>query len=111
MDITVSGKEHLITVRPSGELDHHAAKLIRTKIDDEILRTGAVNLAFDLSRVTFMDSSGVGVIIGRYRKITALGGRVFLYGMNENVEKLCRMSGLDKLTVMVGADACGKEVF
>lgn len=109
MKIIISGKDKLITAIPAGELDHHAAKQIRTKIDDEIMRSGAINLAFDLSKISFMDSSGVGVIIGRYKKISALGGKVYLYGMNENVEKLCRMSGLDRLTVMVSDEY--EEVF
>lgn len=101
MNIEISGKDHLITVSPRGELDHHVSKQLRERIDEEIMRSGAVNLAFDMSNVSFMDSSGVGVIIGRYKKISALGGRVILYGMNENVKKLCYMSGLDKLTVML----------
>ena len=56
-----------LVVKFDGELDHHVAKNIRTKIDEIIDQQGVRNLIFDLNNMKFMDSSGIGVIIGRYK--------------------------------------------
>ena len=97
MELYLSGKYRALVVRVSGEIDHHAAAGIREVVDRELSRTGARNVAFDLSSVGFMDSSGIGMIMGRSKITSALGGRVIVYGASENIKRIISMSGLNKL--------------
>lgn len=100
MELYISGKYKAIIAKIVGELDHHVASGVRESIDRELLRTGAVNLAFDFGRVSFMDSSGIGVIMGRYKIVTALGGKIVVAGASETVERIINMSGINELVVM-----------
>ncbi len=97
MEIFIAGKYRTLVVKLSGDLDHHSAGKLREKIDRELERTGAVNVAFDFGRVSFMDSSGIGLIMGRYKVVHALGGKIVIYGLSENVRRIIEMSGIDKL--------------
>lgn len=97
MEISIAGKYRTLVVKLSGDLDHHSAGKLREKIDRELERTGAVNVAFDFGRVSFMDSSGIGLIMGRYKVVHALGGKIVIYGLSENVRRIIEMSGIDKL--------------
>ncbi len=97
MIIDLSGKQKLLTVRLEGELDHYTTTNVRKALEKELVSTGAINVAFDFSGVTFMDSSGIGMILGRYKTVRALGGRLILFGMNAQTERLIRMSGVDKI--------------
>lgn len=72
-DSYTSAKSALV-VKIEGELDQHSAVELRRSLDERI-SLGCDNLVFDLGRLEFMDSSGIGVIIGRYKNVTALGGR------------------------------------
>lgn len=97
MTIELSGQQQLITVRLDGEIDHFTASTVKEAVEEELMKTGAVNVAFDFSKVTFMDSSGIGLILGRYKTVSALGGRIILFGMNREILKLMKMSGVDKI--------------
>ena len=97
MIIDLSGQQKLLTVRLDGELDHFTTARVREAVESELVRTGAVNVAFGFSGVTFMDSSGIGMILGRYKTVTALGGRIILFGMNGETERIMRMSGVDRI--------------
>ena len=78
----------------SGEIDHHSADRIRGDIDDELQLYDVKNLVFDFSDVTFMDSSGIGVVLGRYKKIRAMGGTVAIRGAGSLVRQILEMSGV-----------------
>ena len=69
MEIIYEMTGDTLTAQLMGELDHHAAAKVRGDIDDTMDRYGAKNLIFDFSRVTFMDSAGIGVVLGRYKQI------------------------------------------
>ncbi len=97
MIIELSGEDRLLTVHMNGELDHRYAEQVRKSIEKEIRRTGALNIAFDFSGVSFMDSSGIGLIMGRFKTVSHLGGKVILYGMNKNIERIMRMSGVERI--------------
>ncbi len=86
-----------LTVCPSGELDSHMAEKIRNTIDSEILKSGARKLVFDLSDIPFMDSSGIGMLIGRYKLMKRMDGQVEVTGMNQSVRRIFRMSGLNQI--------------
>jgi len=97
MEIELTGEKKLLTVRVGGELDHHTVDDIRMRVERELRRTGAINVAFDFSDVTFMDSSGIGVIMGRYKTVRSLGGRVVIFGMSKEIERIVRMAGIDRI--------------
>ena len=71
----------VLTVAPQGELDHCMAERIRNTIDATVLKTDAKVVVFDLSEVGFMDSSGIGMMIGRYKFMKRRGGGVRVRGM------------------------------
>ncbi len=81
----------------SGELDQYAAADLKSKIDIEIQVSQKRNLIIDLSRVTLMDSSGIGLIVGRYKIIHSLGGKLAICGLNEYVDKMITLSGIKKI--------------
>lgn len=86
-----------VIIRPSGELDHHYAAEIREKADNIIHKGGVRKVIFDFSNIGFMDSSGIGVIMGRYRLMEAVGGTVCAFGASKRVANLIEMSGLKRL--------------
>lgn len=86
-----------LVVKLSGELDQHWAVELREEIDREISMRHIQNLVFDLAEVTFMDSSGIGVIIGRYKQIKARGGKTLLVRAQPQVDKLLELAGIKKL--------------
>ncbi len=81
----------------SGELDHCSARNIRSAVDLELMKRLPCTLVIDLSRLSFMDSSGIGLIIGRYKLMQELGGRVVIEGASPGIAKLLRLAGISKL--------------
>ncbi len=88
-----------LTVWLSGELDHHAAREMREQIDGAVERSSAKRLRLDFSGITFMDSSGIGLIMGRYRLMTARGGTLQIIGASERLLRVMKLAGLQKLPV------------
>jgi stage II sporulation protein AA (anti-sigma F factor antagonist) len=84
-----------------GEIDMEIAAEWRNALDFELTKTRARNLIFDFSKVTFIDSSGLGVILGRYKKIERLCGNVIIHGANETVYKILVLSGFDKIMKII----------
>ena len=80
-----------------GELDHHSAEEVRVKIDDRISRENIRKLVLDFSGVTFMDSSGIGVIIGRYKKISMRSGEVNIISVSKSIKRVFELSGIFKI--------------
>lgn len=87
-------RKNTLYVKIDGELDHHGAEEIRDKLDSRIITDGISRLVFDLSGLTLMDSSGIGVIVGRYKLIRSLGGEVKIVSGSRTVDKLLRMSAI-----------------
>ena len=79
------------------DLDHHNAIWIREQADKIIDRKNTNNIIFDFSKVTFMDSSGRGVIMGRYKKALFIGGRVAVVGVSDSVNRIFTLSGLFRI--------------
>lgn len=101
MEVTLLGEKRALLVRVKGELDHHIAEKIKGLVDDKMRSTNAVNIIFDFSELSFMDSSGLGVIMGRYKKVRTLGGRVIVFGVNAGILRIMEMSGLSKIVKLV----------
>ena len=79
------------------ELDHHISEIIRRRIDYEIQRFMPKRVVFDFDSVTFMDSAGIGLIIGRYKFANMLGGKLEVANLTQSVRKIFEMSGILKL--------------
>ena len=95
MDIQSRLNGRSLTVFLIGELDHHAAASVREKMDSAIKQNDAANeVVVDMSRVSMMDSSGLGVIIGRYKLIAPQKKRMSIVGANRSVDRVLRMSGI-----------------
>ena len=86
-----------VAVRLTGELDHDAALRLRAELDALIEETGAKRLQLDLSALEFMDSSGIGLIIGRYKRMKRRGGSVEVIASNPRIDRLFDMAGLYQL--------------
>ncbi len=91
----------LLTVQLRGELDHCSAQGVRREIDGYLMDHGIRHLLLDLSALTLMDSSGIGVILGRYRILRERGGSVAVRGMNSHIARIFRMSGLERVICII----------
>ncbi len=80
-----------------GELDHHTAPDLREALDREIALNSIRNIVLDFDGVTFMDSSGIGVIVGRYKQVSACGGKMMIIRVKPQVDKILEISGLKKI--------------
>lgn len=87
-------KGNALTVYLTGELDHSAAEGVRAELDALIDATGAKRLLLDVGELRFMDSSGIGLVIGRYKKMTRRGGSVAVVGANRRIDRIFDMAGL-----------------
>ena len=88
--------DHVI-VRLAGELDHYCAQSVRRDLDKMISDHTIRWLILDFTTLQFMDSSGIGVILGRYRQMRDRGGQVGVIHMNPHIQRIFHMSGLDRV--------------
>jgi len=97
MQIHFTTKERNLIVTIEGEVDHHTSVEIREKVDREFQKRRARNIIFDFTNIQFMDSSGIGVLMGRYRNVMILGGDIALYGVGDQVDRVLSISGIYKI--------------
>ena len=83
-----------------GEIDHHTALPIRLHIDEKIELCRPKSLILDFSKVTFMDSSGIGLVMGRYKILNELGGDLEVTGLSSNSYKVMKLAGLDRIATI-----------
>ena len=89
--------DKLLVVKIIEEIDHHTTEKIRRKIDTEITRYMPRKVILDFNKVSFMDSAGIGMIIGRYKMIKMLGGELEIENATRSVRKVLEMSGITKI--------------
>lgn len=98
MPVTLKSKKGVLTAFIKGEIDHHTAPAIRETIDDTFLSLENTELlVLDFGDVTFMDSSGVGLVMGRYRIALANGKKIRVDNLSDRDYKIMKMSGIEKL--------------
>lgn len=99
MNLKLQLEQHrqALVVRLVGELDHHSADAVKAQMEDAILRGNVTHLILSLKELTFMDSSGIGVILGRYKLITSRGGKMVVCDVSPAVYRLFELSGLFKI--------------
>jgi stage II sporulation protein AA (anti-sigma F factor antagonist) len=94
LDLAFEIRDKNLIVKLNGELDHHTAEEVREEIDQKIEQNNIKNIIFDFKDMKFMDSSGIGVVIGRYKKVNKLDGQAAVVNMNSHIERIFKMSGL-----------------
>lgn len=93
-------KNDILTVKLKGEIDHNSAAKLRTAIDSQINALRPKLLELDFSKVGFMDSSGIGLIMGRYRSMGLIGGKIKVINVPENIGRIISLSGISALGVL-----------
>lgn len=79
------------------DLDHHTAIYVRERSDQLIEKGNIKNIIFDFKKSGFMDSSGIGVIMGRYKKVIFTGGKAAVVNVEDSVDRIFKLSGLYKI--------------
>ena len=98
MPVTLKNKNSTLYAFLKGEIAHHTAPELRECIDDAIILNDAPKLiVLDFAGVTFMDSSGVGLVMGRYRLAASKGKKIRVDNLSERDYKIMKMSGIEKL--------------
>lgn len=100
MSTEISVKGDVLTAFLSGEIDHHSASDMRSIIDGAIDINMPSLLVLDFAKVTFMDSSGIGLVMGRYGKLSKTGAKLHISNMPINIYKVMKLAGLDRLASM-----------
>ncbi|CAM5792259.1 MULTISPECIES: anti-sigma F factor antagonist [Brevibacillus] len=95
--IIMETKQDVLVVRLQGELDHHTAEELRGKVDDLLRQSSIRHIVLSLAELSFMDSSGIGVILGRYKQISARSGEMVVCSINPTIYRIFEMSGLFKV--------------
>lgn len=101
MAIKVERDEHSITFRLSGELDHHTAQSMREEIDRCARSFRPQQLVLDFHDIEFMDSSGIGLVLGRYRLMQELDGKLRIINMPPHLRKVMRVAGIENLDISI----------
>ena len=97
MGYTTEVKDKNLIVRFYGELDHHITEKARLLIDKKYQDKDIKNMVLDLTQLSLMDSSGIGLIMGRYKNTVEKKGKLLLISSNTYVDRIIRMSGLTKI--------------
>ncbi len=97
MDIKFSKEGNTLIVIIEGEIDHHTASRARERIDSKFLMEPVKNMVVDLSRVTFMDSAGIGLILGRMSRVAGVGGKMTLRKPKPEISKILKMSRIESI--------------
>lgn len=90
-------EENTIVVKLPRELDHHSVAIVREEIEEAIKGIKVDSIVFDFEMTEFMDSSGIGMIIGRYREMEDNKGTIYVTNIKKNVDRIMMLSGLYKI--------------
>ncbi len=100
MSVQIDFQDEILTCKLEGEIDHHTALPIRLQADEKIETCRPKTVVLDFSNVTFMDSSGIGLVMGRYKLLSELGGELEVTGLSDNSYRVMRLAGLDRIAVI-----------
>ena len=93
--------DNYLMVKMPEEIDHHKSSYISENADKFIVQKQVNHVVFDFEDTKFMDSSGIGIILGRYKKIACFGGKVFAIHADHRIRRLLMISGLHKIVEIV----------
>lgn len=95
--VKVMQNNEVVTAFLSGEIDHHSAAQMRLEIDSAVEQFTPSLLVLDFKDISFMDSSGIGLIMGRYKSVSAVGGELAIINTSQPITKVLRLAGMDRL--------------
>lgn len=98
---------NVLLVSVAGELDLETAPRLRTLVDARLAHTGARHLLLDMAGVSFLDSSGLGAILGRYRTVSGAGGSMGIAGARTGVKRVLKLSGVAQIIRMYASRDTG----
>lgn len=97
MSVEIKTSGDTVTAYLSGELDHHSAKEMREAVDNSVELNMPSRLVLDFTGVSFMDSSGIGLVMGRYRTLSKTGARLYITGASKQIYKVMKLAGIERL--------------
>ncbi|MBR6548134.1 MAG: anti-sigma factor antagonist [Clostridia bacterium] len=100
MPLQIQSDGQTVTAYLAGEIDHHEAVSMRQAIDAQLMGGDVKLLVMDFTDVTFMDSSGIGLVMGRYRQIRYNEGELHIVNPSPHIYKVMRIAGLERLAVI-----------
>lgn len=89
--------DNYLMIKMPEEIDHYKSGYICKNADEYIIKKEIHHVVFDFEDTRFMDSSGIGIILGRYKKIALFGGKVYLINANEQIKRILLLSGMNKI--------------
>lgn len=101
MKLNIKSENGTAVAQLSGEIDHHSTKELRAELDKFVITMQPETLAIDLSSITFMDSSGIGLIIGRYKLLKECGGKLEIRSPQPYIRRVLRLSGIERIVKIV----------
>ncbi len=101
MEYKFNNEKQVLVMFIEDEIDHHTAEKIRRKTDNEIQRYLPKKTILDFTKVNFMDSAGIGLIIGRYKLMSILSGSLEIHNPSDEVKRILQMSGIEKIIPII----------
>lgn len=101
MKIDFDEKDKLLNLEIDEEIDHHRAEILRRNADYEIQRRNPKRVILDFNNVYFMDSAGIGMVIGRYKTASMIGAKIEMKNVKPNIRKIFDMTGVLKIIPIV----------
>lgn len=101
---SISIGNYTLNVKIKGDIDHHSAKRVREKIDEAMMSSKPRYVILDLSSVEFMDSSGLGLILGRYSNAADIGAKLIITKPSKRIKKILEMAGIERIIEIKGDD-------
>ena len=101
MSMRMIAENNRVIFKLVGDIDHHNAKAIREEIDGFTIENHPRNLVLDFKGVEFMDSSGIGLVLGRYKLMAEIGGKLILENLPNHLRKVMKVAGIEKLEIQI----------
>lgn len=110
LKVQMAIKKNRLVIRLEGELDQSNVDSLKTKVCEIIKKYSIVHLVFNLEKLSFMDSTGIGFIIGRYGEVKRKGGNVVICSMNETIMKIFEISGLKRICSVANCETTADKI-
>ncbi|EGL82492.1 anti-sigma-factor antagonist [Caldalkalibacillus thermarum TA2.A1] len=104
LQVEFTTREDVLIIRLAGELDHHTAEQLRRQAEQKLNEQEVRHILLNLEDLTFMDSSGLGVILGRYKQISQQGGQMIVCAISPTIYRLFELSGMFKILKFVDSE-------
>lgn len=104
MKVNYDSKDKLLNLEINEEIDHHISQNLRRTIDYEIQRRNPKRIILDFNNVYFMDSAGIGMVIGRYKTASMIGAKLEMKNVRKNVKRIFEMTGVLKIIPIIGEE-------